>query len=115
VVDGYAATSPADAALWRLVRYEGADVGCLLLADHPRSRQWELMYTGINPEARGRGFGRMIIRQAQWMARSANCRRIVLAVDRANTPAVDIYESAGFVEWDRRNVWMKRIAFRQGG
>ena len=33
------------------------DVGVLLLADHPQGRHWELMYMGLVPEARGRGWG----------------------------------------------------------
>ena len=40
----------------------------LLLADHPKARHWELMYMGLVPEVRGRGWGRQIARYAQWLA-----------------------------------------------
>ena len=36
-------------------RCGGSDVGVLLLTDHPVDGQWELLYMGLAPEARGGG------------------------------------------------------------
>ena len=74
----------------------GVDVGCLLIADWPQNDQWELIYMGVVPEARGRGYGVAVVRQAQWLAGCAGRQRLVLAVDTANEPAMRVYAAAGF-------------------
>ena len=79
----------------------------MLLADHPKARHWELMYMGLVPEVRGRGWGRQITRYAQWLARGAAIERIVVAVDAANSPADAMYRSTGFEMWDRRTVYLR--------
>jgi ribosomal protein S18 acetylase RimI-like enzyme len=112
VVNGYQATGAFRADNWQFVRSSGQDVGLLLLADHPRGRHWELMYMGVVPGVRGRGWGRQIARYAQWLARGANVDRIVLAVDKLNLPAVAMYRSSGFEIWDRRAVYVRFPANR---
>ncbi len=98
---------------WWLVACEspsGADrrdVGCLLMGDHPMQDQIEIVYLGIVPECRGRGWGLALARHAQWLARAAGRSRVVLAVDAANHPANGAYEAAGFVAWDRRAVLVR--------
>jgi len=106
VINGYQATGVYRLENWLFVRSD-EDVGVLLLADHPKARHWELMYMGLIPEARGRGWGRQVTRYAQWLARGANVERIVVAVDAANTPAVDVYRSTGFEMWDKRAVYVR--------
>ena len=107
VLAGYRAVGESGDRLWRVVRAENADVGCLLLADHSSTRQYEVVYVGLTPEVRGRGWGLELTRHAQWLARQAGCDRLVLAVDAANEPAIRIYAAAGFRAWDRRAVWIK--------
>ncbi len=107
VINGYQNTGVFLPQCWLIVRSGDCDVGVLLLADHPQNRQWELMYVGLVPEARGRGWGRQITRYAQWLARGARAERIVVAVDAANGPAVAMYRSSGFELWDRRAVYVR--------
>lgn len=104
VLAGYRASGPFDPGRWLRVRSGGEDVGCLLLADDSLGEQWELVYMGVVPEARGRGLGLAIARHAQWLARCAKRKRLVLAVDAANLPAKRAYAAAGFVAWDERSV-----------
>jgi mycothiol synthase len=85
----------------------------LLLADHPSARHWELVYMGIVPQARGRGWGRQITQHAQFLARRHNIERIVLAVDAANSPALAMYRSAAFEPWDRRTVYVRFLQAKQ--
>jgi ribosomal protein S18 acetylase RimI-like enzyme len=107
VLAGYRATGVFAAARWLLVRHQGEDVGCLILADHPQHENWELVYMGLVPAARGNGWGQDITRHAQWLTRRAGRPRLVLAVDAANQPAIRMYLRLGFHAWDRRSVYLK--------
>ncbi|MEE3371348.1 MAG: GNAT family N-acetyltransferase [Planctomycetota bacterium] len=110
VLEGYRATGTSRADGWWLLRYDDQDVGCLLLADFPRNRQIELVYLGLIPTARGKGWGRFLVRYAQWFAFQANRDQLVLAVDSTNHPAQTLYWDAGFVTWKHRSVFIKPVA-----
>jgi ribosomal protein S18 acetylase RimI-like enzyme len=113
VLTGYRATGVFDPERWLIVRHDGRDVGCLLLADHPKDGNFELVYMGLAASVRGRGWGTDIARQAQWRTRQAGRARLVLAVDTANQPALKIYTAVGFRAWDRRSAYVK--VFRSAG
>jgi RimJ/RimL family protein N-acetyltransferase len=107
VLTGYQATGRFDPGHWRIVRSDGRDVGCLLLADHPAADQWELVYMGLVPAARGHGLGAEMIRFSQYLTGQAGRGRLVLAVDADNAPALALYASAGFLRWDRRSAFLR--------
>jgi GNAT superfamily N-acetyltransferase len=90
-----------------IVRHADQDVGCLILADHPRYENMELVYMGVVPEGRGQGWGIEVVRHAQRLARRAGRQRLVLAVDASNQPAIRMYASAGFQAWDQRRVYYR--------
>ncbi|HUT90375.1 MAG TPA: GNAT family N-acetyltransferase [Thermoguttaceae bacterium] len=106
VLAGYRATGVFSPGRWLLVRHRGEDIGCLLLADHPEQENYELVYMGLVPSARGSGWGKDITRRAQWLTCQARRPRLVLAVDAANGPAIRMYSMLGFHAWDRRNVYL---------
>jgi ribosomal protein S18 acetylase RimI-like enzyme len=110
VLDGYQATGVFSPENWLFVRSDDADVGVLLLADHHAARHFELMYMGVVPSVRGRGYGRQIVRAAQRHARLAGAERIVLAVDAENFPAIKMYNETGFTAWDQRTVLVRFAA-----
>ena len=99
-----AATGVFDPRHWLIVRHEERDVGCLLLADHPRHDNMELLYLGLIPAARGRGWGRQLCAARSGLPGCAGRRRLVLAVDAANAPAVQTYTAVGFQAWQRRRL-----------
>jgi ribosomal protein S18 acetylase RimI-like enzyme len=107
VLAGYRATGEFLPDRWLIVRYENRDVGCLLLADHPRYENMELVYMGVIPENRGQHWGADIARRAQWVARQAGRPRLVLAVDASNRPAIEMYASVGFRTWDQRRIYYR--------
>jgi ribosomal protein S18 acetylase RimI-like enzyme len=113
VLAGYRATGVYRPANWFFIcavdadRRQEEDVGALLLAEHPGSRHIELIYMGLAKSARGRGWGKQIVRQAQWIARVCGAERIVSAVDAANVPGMAVYRDAQFTEWDRRSVFLR--------
>lgn len=107
VLEGHRRTGAFDPRRWMIVRHGDRDVGCLLLADHPEQNQWELVYMGLLPEARGRQWGLAVTRHAQRLAAAAGRERLVLAVDANNEPALATYRAAGMAAWERRRVFLK--------
>ncbi|HEY2826969.1 MAG TPA: GNAT family N-acetyltransferase [Pirellulales bacterium] len=127
VLATYRAVGKYNPAKWFFVRHCDADIGCLLLADHPPEHNCELIYMGVVPEARGNARGVEMVRYAQWLVEHSdnddkngleNCgetaelpaKKLVLAVDAANSPAISVYAAAGFQTWDRRSVFLREIA-----
>lgn len=110
VLDGYRATGGFAPDRWLLVRHQGEDIGCLLLADHPDRENCELIYMGLAPAARGRRWGKDIARHAQWLTRRLGRPRLVLAVDEANVPAIRAYSTVGFHTWNRKTVHLKKFS-----
>jgi ribosomal protein S18 acetylase RimI-like enzyme len=110
VVEGYRATCRGDLSHWYFVHSDERDIGCLLLSRDERQIAWELVYMGLTPAVRGRGWGIELVRHAQWLIGRQRGERLVLAVDAANEPAIRIYAAAGFVAWDRRSVFLKFLA-----
>ena len=109
VLDEYEHTGQFHPDRWRLVTHNEQDVGCLLMADHPRDNQWELVYMGLIPVARGKKWGTAIARYGGWLARQANCERLMLAVDAKNLPALSVYNHVGFEIVDRRKLFLKIV------
>jgi ribosomal protein S18 acetylase RimI-like enzyme len=107
VLEGYRAQGRYSPADWYFVQQGGADIGAVILAEHAGFGNWELVYMGVTPPARGRGRGEQIVRYALATAARRGAERLVLAVDAANAPALNIYRRAGFVEWDRRIVYAR--------
>lgn len=110
VLDEYEAIGTLGTHGWFFVRRQEADVGCLLLADHPEQDQVELVYMALLPEARGCGWGELIARASLRIARDLGRARVVLAVDAANTPAAAHYRRAGFRVWETRSAFVRKFA-----
>lgn len=105
IIEGHRATGRFLPHRWRLGRVpEEPDAAVvLLLSDIPDRDVWEVVYLGLTPSARGRGLGRAAIAHALDLAHP-HASRLELAVDIRNHPATRLYESAGFVPFDRRSV-----------
>jgi ribosomal protein S18 acetylase RimI-like enzyme len=124
VLISYRGVGQFDPSKWYIVRDRQThdDIGCLLLTEYRQAQNWELVYMGVAPQARGRKLGLQIVRHAQWLAHEAahlatskstqqsTIERLVLAVDAANAPAVAMYLAADFEVWDRRSVFLREIA-----
>ncbi len=109
VLAGYRGTGVFRPELWRLVRWQNEVIGCLLLADFPQQSQGELVYLGIRPEFRGRGWGKSIAAWAINCAVEMGWQQFVLAVDANNWPARRIYEKVGFTKLDTRRLFVCKV------
>ncbi|MCS7238998.1 MAG: GNAT family N-acetyltransferase [Thermoguttaceae bacterium] len=106
---GYRLSAPWKPQLWFLLRQGAQDVGCLLLADRAREETLELVYMGVVPEYRGRGLGRVLIAEAKRQLAALGRKRLVLAVDVRNWPALCAYEKAGFTSFARADVYQRLL------
>lgn len=91
---------------WGILRSNGQDVGCVIIARH-EDQSGELIYMGLVPEARGRGWSHEAVDWAKWIARVARCTILSVAADQRNTPALKVYDAAGFVQFDARRVMLR--------
>jgi ribosomal protein S18 acetylase RimI-like enzyme len=107
VLAGYRAQGRYSPNDWYAVQENNRNVGVLILAEHPDAGNWELVYFGLVPEARGRRLGQEVIRYALETVSATGGERLVAAVDSGNQPALDAYSCAGFFQWDRRIVYAR--------
>ncbi len=55
----------------------------------------------VAPDAQGRGIGRLALDFAEAWSRNERLMEIMLTVNQANTKAISLYESRGFVRTDK--------------
>lgn len=121
IVESYRLAPSFDPQLWRLVVLGNEPVGCLFLTQHhgiapaPQggggevSGAIEISYMGLLQEHRGRGLGELILAEAIRLADHCQAPRMVLAVDRANLPAISLYHRCGWIEAAQESVWGSEI------
>jgi ribosomal protein S18 acetylase RimI-like enzyme len=94
--------------LWFTATFEGQDVGTLLL--EAGEDECRLVYLGIIPEYRGRGWGRCLLARAMQIAAQERVDHMVLSVDCNNTPAIRVYEQAGFMAYGTQSLYFQRLS-----
>ncbi|WP_201244117.1 GNAT family N-acetyltransferase [Halochromatium salexigens] len=90
---------------WCILRHQEQDAGVLLLAPHPQTPCWELMYMGVLPAWRGQGLGRELVAEALRRTLSGGAERLLLSVDTRNHPARELYEQVGFSPYAWRSLY----------
>ncbi|EGF27662.1 GNAT family N-acetyltransferase [Rhodopirellula baltica] len=111
IMDGYQGVPTYAPDLWFTLSERPGDepIGCLLMARHggdPAS-VLEVVYMGVVPDARGRGFSRDILSLALDCCREESASRMILAVDRTNRPARDAYLRLPMQTVLRESVWAR--------
>jgi mycothiol synthase len=109
ILDEYEAVGAHRPELWLFAASDEGEIGCILLADHPDQNQLELIYMGLVPEVRGRGWGEELAREALRQAARRRRARVVAAVDGKNLPAVELYRRNGYETWDKRTAMVKKL------
>lgn len=107
VLEGYRSQGNHRPEHWYTLLEGDQDVGALILTEHRGLGNWELIYMGLVPEVRGRGWGSRVVQFALQVAASEGAERLVLAVDANNQPALKVYRRLGFVDWARRIVYAR--------
>ena len=109
VLAGHRGSGIYTPAGWLLPHKGDECVGCILINDSgDRGDDVDVVYLGVRPPWRRRGYARAMVARAVAYAESRWKSSVTLAVDAANTPAVNLYRAEGFTETARRDVWAKR-------
>ncbi len=96
-----------DPTLWQLCILAGTVAGCILLAPVPGDPgALEVVYVGVDANARRRGVGRLLLGRAVCLARTRHFERVTLAVDARNVPARALYDRFSFRLIARRDAWL---------
>ena len=74
---------------------DGSIVGCVALLPMPE-HSYEVAKMAVAPEAQGRGAGRRLMTAAIDWAREQGAKRLYLESNARLTPALRLYEAAGF-------------------
>lgn len=108
VVAGHKSSGRFRPQSWWIPARAGEAVGCVLVNDSADDADaGEIVYLGVRPRFRRRGFARAMLRHALADAFGRGRSRVNLAVDVANAPAVQLYRGEGFRATDRRCVYIK--------
>ena len=116
VIAGHKAAGEFRPSLWRvLLREDGGGhvtpAGVLLLSGLgvAGTAGVELVYLGLTPEARGRGFGERLLSVAQAAAAATHGGTLALAVDARNTPALRLYRQGGLRQVQTRQAFLRDL------
>lgn len=105
MIAAHKAPSRFDPALWWLAREGDEPAGVVI--QHDAGGEREVAYLGLAPAARGRGLGRELMLRVLAEARAAGRGRVALAADERNAPARRLYESLGFEEVGREQMYLR--------
>lgn len=105
---------PGGFSPWHFRAYAGGRAVGLTLTE-PSAGGLEVVYLGVVPDARGRGWGDRLLRQVLHEAARGGIPAVGLSVDARNEPALRLYRRHGFAETDRREVFLAHLANNPGG
>lgn len=93
---------------WHLAKLDNVPIGSVIHSVGIDPTIGELSYLGVVPGARGRGLGGELLKFVLSESIRDNVRAVTLSVDSRNEPALRIYRRFGFMETDRREVFLAR-------
>lgn len=112
VLESHKSVGRFDPALWWVLYRAHKPCGCALFSISPEHDSVELVYLGLSPDARGRGVGSALLDRSLralgprlFMSGGVTC-----AVDTRNTPALRLYEHAGFRRFGVRIPMIRPLA-----
>lgn len=102
VIAGHMAAGEFDPKRW-FALYDGdTPLGVMLLNRIAHRSALELVYLGLAPEARGKGYARKLMQHAMDITAEHNACQILLAVDQENEPARKLYQRMGFARGEKK-------------
>ena len=83
-----------------LVGRDGTRIVASVMVGHDGHRGW-VNYVSVDPDSRGKSFGRMIMTAAEQWLRERGIPKLMLLVRRENTKVQAFYETLDYAEQDR--------------
>ncbi|GIW75321.1 MAG: hypothetical protein KatS3mg104_0384 [Phycisphaerae bacterium] len=102
IIRGHKASGDFDPQLWFCLRDRNHEAGVLLLAPLHQHSMMEIVYIGLAPQARGKGYGDYLLKLALHHTANRRLKHLALAVDSMNTPAIRLYYRHGFQQVHQR-------------
>jgi mycothiol synthase len=96
VLDSHRSVGKFDPALWWVAFQSDQAEGCMLLTPCPEQHAVELVYLGLSPPLRGCGLAASLLKMGIAELAGRREHTLTCAVDLRNTPALKLYERAGF-------------------
>ena len=109
VITGHRATGEFDPADWLLLRHGNDPVGVLLMSRTSTRDGMEIVYLGVAPAARGKGFGDRLMQIATTRVAARKLNRLSLAVDTGNVPALSLYYRHGLTRLTSKVALMRDL------
>ena len=127
ILESHKATGVFEPTLWWILYQGDQPVGCCLFNKCPEQRTVELVYLGLAPAVRGRGFAKRLLEHAMQTVRmgpgglsgsgassitgpmSGGLWSVTCAVDTRNVPAQKLYQRAGFVPFATRLAFIRAV------
>lgn len=106
VLAGHRASGIFEPALWWVATRDGRPVGVSLLNRVAGHASLEIIYLGVAHDARGTGVADAMLDRIVRTCRSSNVRRLILAVDSRNTPALGMYNRWSFIRELAMDAWI---------
>ncbi|MEM1212186.1 MAG: GNAT family N-acetyltransferase [Planctomycetota bacterium] len=125
VLAGHRATGRFDPSLWRVLMWGDQPAAVMLLAavgqlgsdatdagsgaTRPPAETYELVYLGVAKPFRGQGLAGRLLRHGMAVVEARGGRRLLLAVDDRNEPAVSLYRALGFRATARKLAMIRHL------
>lgn len=110
VLAGHQATGQFDPAMWTLLIEGDEPAGVALFNRLDELNGAELVYLGLPPRSRGKGYGSLLVRRGLAQCANIGASAVSLAVDQANEPAMRLYRRLGFYRVARKRALTKVVS-----
>ncbi|MCA3004144.1 MAG: GNAT family N-acetyltransferase [Phycisphaerales bacterium] len=109
VLESHRSVGRFDASMWWVIYAGDQPEGCMLLSPCDEQRTVELVYLGLGPDLRGKGLAKALLEMAMARLAGGPWRTLACAVDMTNTPALRLYQWAGFRSFTSRLAFVRAL------
>jgi ribosomal protein S18 acetylase RimI-like enzyme len=106
IIAGHRNTGEFTPEHWKVWTDRGEPIAITLLAKAAEQEGHELVYLGVVKRCRGQGLGLALMRQILADLSAIRSKRLFLAVDERNRPAMKLYRDLGFRSIARKVAWI---------